>query len=215
MEQYGKGWKWNIYGKGELMGEKLKKDKILTIPNLMSLFRILLIPAIVWLYRSGDYRQAIAVVALSALTDVLDGRIARRFHMVSDVGKVLDPVADKLTQVSMIFCLSSRYQRLWVMILLFAVKEGIMLYWGYQTLKVRDQINSAKWYGKLSTVVLYLVMTILFFWQEIPTGLAWFLIVICAVIMIMALILYGRFYYGILKMQAQDKTENQEVKLTK
>ena len=101
------------------------------------------------------------------------------------------------------------------MILLFAVKEGIMLYWGYQTLKVRDQINSAKWYGKLSTVVLYLVMTILFFWQEIPTGLAWFLIVICAVIMIMALILYGRFYYGILKMQAQDKTENQEVKLTK
>lgn len=187
------------------MGERLKKDKILTIPNLMSLFRIILIPAIVWLYRRGAYHQAIAVVALSALTDVLDGRVARRFHMVSDVGKVLDPVADKLTQVSMIFCLASKYQRLWIMILLFAVKEGIMLYWGYQALKVRDQINSAKWYGKLSTVVLYLVMTVLFFCQEIPTWLARFLIVFCAGIMIMSLIMYGRFYHGILKIQSQDE----------
>ena len=210
MKQYGNGWKRSIHEKGEAMGERLKKDNILTIPNLMSLFRILLIPAIIWLYRRGDYKQAIAVVALSALTDVLDGKVARRFHMVSDVGKVLDPVADKLTQVSMIFCLSSRYQRLWVMILLFAVKEGIMLYWGYQTLKVRDQINSAKWYGKLSTVVLYLVMTVLFFWQEIPDGLAWFLIVSCAGIMLMSLVLYGRFYHGILKMHFLDTEVKQK-----
>lgn len=96
------------------------------------------------------------------------------------------------------------------MILLFAVKEGIMLYWGYQTLKVRDQINSAKWYGKLSTVVLYLVMTVLFFWQEIPDGLAWFLIVSCAGIMLMSLVLYGRFYHGILKMHFLDTEVKQK-----
>ena len=80
----------------------LKKENILTIPNLLSLIRILLIPFIIWLYCAQKaYLCTIIVIALSGFTDIIDGKIARKFNMVSDVGKVLDPVADKLTQATL------------------------------------------------------------------------------------------------------------------
>ena len=75
-----------------------KKENVLTIPNLLSLFRLLLIPVIVWLYCvRQDYRWTIVALAVSGLSDILDGIIARKFNMVSDLGKILDPCADKLT----------------------------------------------------------------------------------------------------------------------
>ena len=189
----------------------LKKENILTIPNLLSLIQILLIPFIIWLYCAQKaYLCIIIVIALSGFTDIIDGKISRKFNMVSDVGKVLDPVADKLTQATLVICLIARYPWMWALLALFAVKECLMLLWGYLTLKSTGTINGARWYGKLSTVVLYLVMTVLFFWQEIPDGLAWFLIVSCAGIMLMSLVLYGRFYHGILKMHFLDTEVKQK-----
>ena len=86
------------------------ENRVLTIPNLLSFFRLCLIPVIIWLYCvREDSLGTAAVLALSGLTDVVDGRIARRFHMVSSFGKALDPVADKLTQIAMLFCLVSRF----------------------------------------------------------------------------------------------------------
>lgn len=101
------------------------------------------------------------VITISGASDIIDGKIARKFNMVSDVGKVLDPVADKLTQAALVICLIARYTWMWALLALFAVKECLMLLWGYLTLKSTDTINGAKWYGKLSTVVLYAVMMIL------------------------------------------------------
>lgn len=75
------------------------QNKILTIPNVLSFFRLCLIPVIIWMYCSKrDYVRTAVILLLSGATDILDGFIARRFNMVSDLGKVLDPVADKLTQ---------------------------------------------------------------------------------------------------------------------
>lgn len=184
---------------GECMKERLKKENILTIPNLLSLLRIVLIPVIVWLYCvKKDVTATIVMIAVSGLTDIIDGRIARKFNMISDVGKVLDPVADKLTQMAMIFCLISTYPKLWALVVLFVVKESIMFYWGYRVLKSKDEVNSAKWYGKLSTVVLYGVMAILIFFTGIPEMAANVLILFCGVVMAMSLIMYGRFYKTVL-----------------
>lgn len=181
------------------MKDRWKRENVLTIPNVLSLFRLLLIPLIVWLYCvKKDYTGAMFAVAVSGLTDIADGKIARKFNMVSDVGKVLDPVADKLTQLTLIYCLASRYALLWAVVILFVVKECIMLYWGYRTLKMTDQVNGAKWFGKVNTVVLYGVTLILIFFTDIPLSVANCLIGLCAVVMISALILYGRFYNGIL-----------------
>ena len=90
--------------------KRFSKKNILTIPNLISLFRILLIPLIILLYcGKKHYTATIMVITISGASDIIDGKIARKFNMVSDVGKVLDPVADKLTQAALVICLIARY----------------------------------------------------------------------------------------------------------
>ena len=178
---------------------RFSAKNILTIPNLISLFRILLIPLIIWLYcGKKQYTATIAVIVISGASDIIDGKIARKFHMVSDVGKVLDPIADKLTQVTLVICLTARYPWMWALLALFAVKECLMLLWGYLTLKSTDTINSAKWYGKLSTVVLYAVMMILILFVDIPEAGAKALMLLCGGVMLLSLVMYGRFYHAIL-----------------
>ena len=89
------------------MNRIFNKKDILTIPNLLSLFRLLMIPVIVWLYvKEKNYYAAAAMVLISGATDIADGIIARKFNMISDFGKILDPMADKLTQGALIICLS-------------------------------------------------------------------------------------------------------------
>lgn len=87
------------------------KDQVLTIPNLLSVIRLALIPLIVWLYVGKQaYSAAVIVILISGATDIIDGAITRRFHMVSDLGKILDPIADKLTQGAVILCLAVKYR---------------------------------------------------------------------------------------------------------
>ena len=85
------------------------QSRILTIPNLLSFFRLCLIPVFMWLYCvEKNYLWTGIILILSGLTDTVDGIIARKFNMISDLGKVLDPIADKLTQAAMLFCLLTR-----------------------------------------------------------------------------------------------------------
>lgn len=100
------------------------ENKILTIPNLLSAFRLLLIPVFIWTYCfRSEYLLTAGLLLLSGLTDMADGFIARRFHMVSNLGKMLDPVADKLTQGAMLVCLVTRFPMMWFPLGLLAVKE--------------------------------------------------------------------------------------------
>ena len=188
------------------MNLKLTKKDIITIPNLLSLLRLIMIPLIIWLYIGlKNYSLTAIMVLVSGLTDIIDGFIARTFNMVSDVGKVLDPIADKLTQAALMFCLTTRYPLLWVPIVIFVIKESFMLLFGYITLEVTDKINSARWYGKVNTVVLYFVMTSLIFFPEISPDMASFLIGFCVAVMLAALILYISFYINILVNHNNDK----------
>lgn len=181
------------------MNLKITKKDVFTIPNALSLVRLLLIPLIVWLYiGKKDYNLTAVIIVISGLTDIIDGFIARTFNMVSNVGKVLDPIADKLTQAALMFCLTVRYPMLWVPIVIFIIKESFMLLFGYITLEVTSNINSARWYGKVNTVVLYAVMTALIFFPDIPPDVSSFLIGFCVAVMLVALILYISFYINIL-----------------
>lgn len=90
--------------------ENKYKNKILTIPNILSFLRLCLIPVIVWLYvDKQDYLWALLVLILSGITDIVDGIIARKCNMISDFGKAFDPIADKLTQMATLYCLISRF----------------------------------------------------------------------------------------------------------
>ena len=182
----------------------LKKDQILTIPNLLSAVRLLLIPLIIWLYCGAkNDGAAVAMIFLSGLTDVADGIIARKFNMVSDFGKILDPIADKLTQAALIICLTFKYKWMIALIAGFALKELCMLIFGYMTLRKTNRVNSSQWHGKLSTVLLYAVMMVLILFPRISMATANSLIAICALVMLMSFILYARFYQTVLADRAK------------
>lgn len=173
----------------------LRKNQILTIPNLLSLVRLLLIPVIMWLYLGArNNALAIAVIILSGLTDVVDGFIARRFHMISDFGKILDPIADKLTQGALILCLTVTYDWMKWLIILFVLKECAMLIMGFLAIRKEDSVNSSQWHGKLNTVVLYGTMGLLILFPAIPLTVANALIATCALTIIMSFVLYAGFY---------------------
>lgn len=182
------------------MNRIFKKDEIFTIPNLLSIFRLALIPVIIWLYWSKqDFYAATAVVILSGATDVIDGFIARRFNMVSDFGKILDPIADKLTQGVLIICLSFKYPLMIPLVILFVSKEFIMASLGAITIKKQDSVNSAKWHGKINTIVLYCVMIVMILFPDLPKIAVNSMIALCTLSMLTSLILYTKFYITILK----------------
>lgn len=180
--------------------DHLKKEDIWTIPNIISMFRIALIPFILWVYCGvQNYTVAMILIIISGLSDIVDGKIARKFNMVSNFGKFLDPVADKMTQGTLIICLISRYKWMIALIIFFILKEAVMFLAGYIVFKNTDSVNSAKWHGKLSTVVLYAVMFVLLLFTGIPEVYANILILICAGVMAMSLWLYLDFYYKLVK----------------
>ena len=173
---------------------RLRKKDIFTIPNMLSFFRILLIPAIVILY-VNEYRYAsVGMIVLSALTDMVDGWIARTFHMISDFGKFLDPVADKLTQMAMLSCLVLRYPWALSLVALLVIKELFQLVCGIIVFKRTDEMNSAKWFGKVNTAVLYASMILLFLLPDISEVIATVILFVCGVTMLLSMFLYGRFF---------------------
>lgn len=148
------------------------KKEIFSIPNLMGYFRILLIPVFCYLYLTAEneheYFLAALVVLISSLTDLFDGKIARRFHMVTELGKALDPIADKLTHAALAICLATRYPLMWVLIALLAVKEGYMGIMGLIFLRKGKMLNGAMWFGKVCTAILFAGLFVLFLFPEIP-----------------------------------------------
>ena len=188
------------------MHRLFKKDQILTIPNLLSTVRLLLIPIIVWLYCfRREYEAAAAVILLSGATDIADGIIARKFHMVSDLGKVLDPIADKLTQGIIIICLTVRYKQMIFLVILFALKEFCMAAFGWLSLKRKDSVNSARWHGKLNTVILYAVLLVLILFPSMPLWLVNLLISVNIIMMFLSLLLYALFYRKVLNGNSENQ----------
>ncbi|MBQ0083346.1 MAG: CDP-alcohol phosphatidyltransferase family protein, partial [Clostridiales bacterium] len=124
------------------MSYKLTKKDIFTIPNVLSCIRILLVPVILWLYCGlKNYNLALIVIIISALTDIIDGKIARKFNMISDLGKFIDPVADKLTQAAMIYCVCRRYTLVLLLVVIFIIKESMMFIFGYIRFKLSETVT--------------------------------------------------------------------------
>ena len=185
----------------------LFKGKILTIPNLLSLIRILLIPLFVWLYLGEENVPATAVVlVLSGLTDALDGFIARHYHMVSDFGKALDPFADKLTQFAMLCCLVVRFPRMLWLIIVLCVKEVLVASSQLLVIRKTELVLGAEWHGKITTILLYAVMILHLLWLDIPATLSWSLVGLCIGMLLLSGVLYGiRNYRTIRENQGKAK----------
>lgn len=168
------------------------QKKIITIPNILSFFRLCLIPVIVWLYTvKHDHFLTLIILVLSGVTDIVDGIIARKCNMISDFGKAFDPVADKLTQMAMLFCLVSRFPYMMIPFVLLVVKEVFTGITALITIKRTNTVKGAVWHGKLTTVALYSMMAIHLLWYNIPRAVSLILVGICIGIMLMSFILYA------------------------
>ena len=169
----------------------VKKLQVFTVPNLLSFFRLLLIPQIVWLYSVRQaYDMALLMLLLSAVTDIADGIIARNFHMVSDFGKALDPIADKLTQIATLWCLVSRFSHMWLPLAVLTVKELFTGAMSLYAVKKSGEVKGADWHGKLCTVLLYGTMGLHMLWSGIPLLLSKALMVLCMAFMCLSGVLY-------------------------
>ena len=127
------------------------------LPNALTLTRFLLIPFIVFPALQGNYIVAIIILTISGLTDIVDGAIARKFNYVSDFGKLIDPVADKVTQIAILASLViQNIIPLWILLIV-VFKEFIMVS-GASFLYGKELVVSSRWYGKLSTVLFYVAM---------------------------------------------------------
>jgi len=167
------------------------QKKILTIPNLLSLLRLAMIPLLVWLYVSQQkYGWTAFVLLLSGLTDIVDGQIARRCNMVSDFGKFLDPIADKLTQLAMLACLMTRFPMMKIPLALLAFKEIISGLMGVFAARKIGVVFSSEWHGKATTVLLYLTITLHLLWINIPGYVTSGLTTLCTMMMLVSGILY-------------------------
>ena len=175
------------------------KKKIITIPNILSMVRICLIPLIVWLYLGkGDYILTGIFVIISGLTDIVDGYIARTFHMISDVGKVLDPIADKATQAVVMILLATSFPLMVLPICLMVVKELFMAITGYMIIKKCDVVLGAHWYGKAATVILTITMALHLIWHNILPIVSVITISLSSAMILLALVLYSKRNFGYL-----------------
>lgn len=154
------------------MSIKNWKKEVFTVPNVLSLFRLLLIPVYIVLYQRArdpaDYILAAAILAVSCLTDMIDGKIARHYNQITTVGKILDPFADKATQFSLILCLSLKYSVLWYLVALFVVKESFMLIAGSIRYKKGRMLKGALMSGKVCTTILFVSLILLVLLPELP-----------------------------------------------
>ena len=168
------------------------QKKIITIPNILSFFRFCLIPIIVWLYLGkGNSILTGLMVLFSSLTDIVDGYIARRFNMTSDVGKVLDPIADKATQGAVVLLLATKFPLILIVAALILVKEVFMAITGYMVVKRCGIVLAAEWYGKMSTVVIVAAIALHLFWPGISTPLSDVTIILTAISVAFALTMYA------------------------
>lgn len=186
--------------------QKRDLKRILTIPNLMSAARVLLVPFFAGFYLTGHVAAAAGALVLSGLTDMLDGWVARRFDQVTELGKMLDPFADKLTQGVVALCIALRFPAIRPFLLLFILKELLMLCCAAVLLKKHKRPCAAKWYGKVATVMFYVSIAAIVIMDGI--GLiqpdtfnlwAYILLGLTAVMMVYAAVKYFKIFRQILR----------------
>lgn len=193
-----------------------------TIPNWMCFIRIALIPVFTVMFIKEQYIAAFVTMIVAALTDVFDGKIARKFNMVSNLGKILDPIADKLSQIAIVIILLYKFWDgpLKYVLFLFILKEGLMIIGGAILLSKGLRPVAAEIWGKLATVVFYTFMiTIIalgpsgalvgvWIFKELPSAVTTIMVVISAVLAFASLFGYAPGFIKQIKENKQNENSD-------
>lgn len=183
--------------------KKITFKEVYSIPNILCYIRILLIPVFIYVYVNAkdavDYYMAAAIIFLSGLTDFCDGFIARKFNQVTELGKLIDPVADKLTQAAIIIALMFKIKWMFFLVVLFVIKELSMLINGIILLRKGKKLDGAMWFGKVSTVVFYFSTFIMILFPMLNSMVENILMIISAFFMALSFFMYNIEYFKMYK----------------
>lgn len=192
---------------------KFKREDFFSLPNILTYIRILLVPLFCVVYCNAttvqDHVWSVVIILISAATDILDGYIARNWNMITDWGKIIDPIADKAMQGAMMLCIVIKYHWVIILIVLYAIKEFTSLALSGYLFKKGKHIDGAKWYGKVCTVILYITLLAYIVVPNIPPVFNGILIGVCSAFIIIAFGLYMNDYitlYAELKKEQKEGT---------
>lgn len=199
--------------------DKDVSKKIVTIPNLLSVFRIALIPLFIYFYlgkEPGDFGLASAIVlVVSGATDLLDGLIARKFNQITELGQILDPIADKLTQAVVIVCIAVNHpENKWLipLVVIFIIKESCMAAGSAYLIRKGTKPKAAMWFGKVATALFYLVMFLIVIFPQMPLWMMTVMIAVVIAFTIIAWIGYMRVFLVMLKELKQKELADSKLK---
>ncbi len=191
-------------------------NKVMTIPNIMSMCRIVLIVPFIICFLNEKYIEAAVLIITSGLTDCFDGLIARKLNQVTALGKILDPIADKLTLISVGICLCIYMPIVTPVMVILMAKDFLMLLGGMALIKCNVTPSPAKWYGKVGTIMFYfsvcLIVFLKAFFQYENDVLSFVLLSITAALMIFALVMYYHIYSQQMK-QVKDQVKGVKDKI--
>lgn len=173
------------------------KGQFFKLPNILCYFRILLIPVYLTVYfNAGDNSPMAAAIILgvAALTDFTDGKIARKFNMQTEWGKLLDPIADKLLQIAVVVSLTFRFIMMRYLLILLLVKEAFMAITGFLLMRKGRQMDTPQWYGRFNTFYLFLTMIILLACGNLTYFYSGLIICFCFAVTLFSFVCYIVFY---------------------
>lgn len=180
------------------------------IPNILCYIRILLIPFFSYFLLTGSdekpihYYIAAGLILLSGLTDMLDGWIARHFNMITEFGKVIDPVADKLTQFMIAVCLAIKVKYIFILVAIVFIKEICMGICCLILLKRNKKLDGAMWFGKVATFVFYASMFLII---AFPTMDQWIVALLITIVSVFVLFSFGRYLPVFYRMGKKEKNK--------
>lgn len=193
----------------------MKCKEIFSIPNLISYVRLALMPVYVYMSLTAssnlEYFQSSLLLLFIAVTDFLDGYIARKFNMITELGKMMDPVADKFFQLAIAICLMFRIEGMGIVFMVFMVKETILGICNiYYLFKYHRKMDGAMWCGKVSTFIFYTMSFIMALLPPLPLGIYYLMEGAMIGGLVYAFVGYAKFF---IQLHFDITTQNKNKKL--
>lgn len=184
----------------------------MNIPNTISVVRILLIPLFCFKFLTAetmhDYVITAFILALSGLSDMLDGYIARKYNMITQLGKILDPVADKLTLFAVCICFWIRNPQLWFLFGFLMIKDVLIMIGSVFLMGKKINLDGSRWFGKLYTVCFYVIMLIMIIFGDMPNPIQMILMGILVLLTIGCFVMYVPVFFKLKNGEAKEKINN-------
>lgn len=179
----------------------------MNVPNTLTVIRLILVPVfVITMFAPLPLQWSwlpLAIIVLSGITDVADGYIARHFNQITQLGKILDPLADKLSLLALSICIAVKFSPFWIIAIVVIVKEILQILGGGYLMKKKIKIPSSRWFGKACTAVTYCCYIILLglpiFQLSAPAWMLWTMVILILVLMLLAFFSYLPVYLRLLQ----------------